>query len=287
MSDLFQGLTTKNASYADDGNIYCNPVLQHVDLQEDLFKIKSWTQSWKMPLNDSKCTILHIGQNNPKHDYFLQQTPIKSVMKQKDLGITITSDLKWETHISQIVKKANSMTYLIQKAFKDLSREMILKLYKTYVRPKLEYVQSIWNPHYVKDIEQLERVQRRITRLPQELKDMPYEARLDLLNLTTLKERRTRGDIIETYKILSGHYDCTLEEIYTYNHNTDLRGHNQKLTKEKCNKLLRKNFLTNRVVYHWNSLASNTVNAETKNQFKNRLDHEMKTWNNTFIHYSV
>ena len=138
-----------------------------------------------MPFNEAKCTILHIGQSNPKIAYFFEQTPIPTVTKQRDLGITITSDLKWETHITLITKKANSMIYLIQKSFKDLSKEMILKLHKSYVRPKLEYAQSIWSPYYIKDIEQIERVQRRITRLPQELKNLQYEERFSQLYLTT------------------------------------------------------------------------------------------------------
>ena len=161
---------------------------------------------------------------------------------------------------------------------------MILKLHKSYVRPKLKYAQSIWSPYYIKDIEQIERVQRRITRLPQELKNLQYEERLSQLNLTTLKERRMRGDLIETFKILNGHYACSLNEIYHLN-TSNLRGHHQKLSKEKCNKLLRRNFLTNRVVYHWNALNDNTINSTTKNQFKNRIDQEMKERSGTFIHY--
>lgn len=192
-----------------------------------------------------------------------------------DLGITITSDLKWETQISKMCKKGNTMIYLIQKSFTNLSREMIVGLYKSYVTPKLEYAQSIWNPYYVKDIDQIEGVQRRITKLPMELGDLPYGMRLDQLDLTTLKERRTRGDLTETYKILNGHYDSGLQ-IYTLNSNVHLR-----------DQLLRRNFLTNRVVYHWNRLSDITINSTSKNQFKNNLDQEMESWKNTFIHYSA
>ena len=78
---------------------------------------KQGTQNWKMPLNDSKCTVLHIGRNNPKHTYYLEQKPVTAVVKQKDLGIIITSDLKWELHITTLTKKANSLIYLIQKSF--------------------------------------------------------------------------------------------------------------------------------------------------------------------------
>lgn len=287
LSDLYQGLNTTNASFADDGNVYANPLLQHADLQFDLDNIKRWTLEWKMPLNDTKCTVLHIGKNNPRLNYSFGPTQITAVTKQKDLGIIITSDIKWETHITQMCKKANTMIYLIQKSFKDLSKEMVLKLYKSYVRPKLEYVQSIWNPYYVKDIELIERVQRRITKLPQELKDLSYLERLAQLNLTTLKSRRTRGDLVETFKILNNHYAGNLREIFHPNCNTNLRGHNKKLSKEKCNKLLRRNFLINRVVYPWNGLSNNTVNSTSKNQFKNRLDQETDNQNTQFIHYSV
>ena len=286
LHDLYTGLKTSYSSFADDTNVFCNPLWQYADLQGDLETIKRWTQTWKMPLNDSKCTVLHIGHNNPKHNYFLQQTPVTAVTNQKDLGITITSDLKWEMHIIQMTKKANSLIYLIQKSFKNLSRDMVLKIYKLYIRPKLEYAQSVWNPYYAKDIELIERVQRRITRLPHGLKDIPYEDRLKTLNITTLRDRRIRGDLIETFKILNGHYSCSLN-IYNLSNSTNLRGHHQKLTKEKCNKLLRRNFLSNRVVYHWNSLSPETISSTNRNQFKNLLDPEMKQWTNAFIHYPV
>lgn len=94
-----------------------------------------------------------------------------------------------------------------------------------------------------------------VTKIPQELKNLPYEDRLKRLNLTTLKiksnhalnlttlrEQRIRGDLIETFKITSGYYGCNLEIFHLPNAG-NLRGHNRKLSKERCNKLLRKKFL--------------------------------------------
>ena len=167
--------------------------------------LSEWTQNWRMPLNDSKCTVLHIGRNNPKHTYYLEQKPVTAVVKQKVLVINITSDLKWELHITILTKNANSLIYLIQKSFRQLYRKMVLELYKSYIRPKLEYAYWVWNPYYVKDIEMIERVQRRVTRLPLELRDMPYETRLSILSLTTLRDIRTR-DLIKTYKIIKLDY---------------------------------------------------------------------------------
>ena len=162
---------------------------------------------------------------------------------------------------------------------------MVLKLYKSYIRPKLEYAYTVWNPYYVKDIEMIERVQRRVTRLPLELRDLPYETRLNILSLTTLRDRRTR-DLIETYKIINGHYACNIN-FFHFSNNTNLRGHNYILIKERCSQLSQRNFFTNRVVHHWNRLSVKTVNSSTKNQFKNRLDYEMKEWNSFFVHYSA
>lgn len=284
LSDLYTGLKTNVSSFADDTNIFCNPLLESACLQHDLNAIKTWTGVWGMPLNDSKCTVLHIGYNNPKQAYYFNQTKIAEVQSQRDLGVIVSDNLKWDQHITHIVKRANTLIYLIRKSFKDHSSETILKLYKSFVRPKIEYAHCIWSPYYSKDIEQLERVQRRVTKIPVELRCLPYESRLCALRLTTLRERRMRGDLIETYKIVSGHYGCNIE-IFQFNQAVNLRGHNKKLSKERCNKLLRRNFLTNRVVYSWNRLEAETISSETTNQFKNRLDVEMRDWNGFFVHY--
>ena len=83
----------------------------------------------------------------------------------------------------------------------------------------------------MKDIEVLERLQRKVTRFPPELKKMPYTDRLQEMNLTTLQERRQRGDLIETFKIINGYYNCPLE-LFTFSHGMQLRGHPRKLEKE-------------------------------------------------------
>lgn len=286
ISDLPKKLRCNVSSFADDTNCSCNPATHHADLQCDIDTIKTWTIDWQMPLNDNKCTLLHLGYNNPRYQYTIDENEVRKVKEQRDLGVLLCEDFKWATHINTIIKKTNSLIYLITKAFKNLTPEMVRKLHKTYIRPKLEYAQCIWSPYYIKDIEALERVQRRLTKIPAELKDLPYEQRLERLNLPTLQKRRLRGDLIETYKIITGHYKCSMD-FYTFSENQQLRGHNKKLVKERCSKLLRRNFLSNRVVYNWNRLSEETVNATSVNQFKNRLDKEMENWDSFFIHYML
>ena len=282
--DLGWNIQSKISFFADDTKIYSDPLSDGYSLHRDLQVLDEWTQIWQLPLNTAKCTVLHIGANNPMNDLRLNNTSLVKVTQQKDLGVIISNDLKWVTHIAKVVKKANVIIALIRRAFQDKSPETILKLYKSHVRPILEYANSIWSPYYVKDIEILERVQRRITKIPDQLKNKPYEERLRLLDLTSLAARRQRGDLIETYKILTGHYSVHLQ-LFVLNENNNLRGHSKKLRKEKTSKLVRKNFLSNRVVYPWNALQEETVSAPSTNSFKNRLDLNLETINRIMVHY--
>ena len=284
IADLTDSIGSGFSLYADDTKFFGNPIVQYNTLVEDLKTLEVWTNAWQLKLNENKCTVLHIGSNNPKRQYTLNGITLKSVNEQEDLGIIISSDLKWESHIAKITKKANSLIFMINKAFQNKSVEMIVRIFKTYVRPKLEYAESVWNPYFVKDIEQLERIQRRATRIPPETRDLPYPDRLKLFELPTLRERRHRGDLIETFKILN-HIYCTNLNIYTMSTNPNLRGHRLKLSKEKCSKLPRKNFISNRIVYSWNDLSSDTIDAPTVNIFKNRLDKDLAINQRTLIHY--
>lgn len=286
ISDMAENIKTNISFFADDTKLHCNPLTQSGELADDLQTLERWTETWLMPLNNKKCTILHVGPKNPHIQYQLNGSQLMGVVEQKDLGVTITSDLKWQTHISHIVKRANKLIYLIQKAFQHKSSDMILQIYKAYIRPILEYAQCVWSPYYAKDIEILERVQRKVTRIPFELRNLSYQDRLRRLNLTTLRERRQRGDLIQTYKILNGYYSIDLN-IYKANDNRNLRGHSKKLEKERCAKLTRRNFLINRVVYVWNGLSQNTVQAPSLNSFKNHIDKDMKILGNCLVHYGV
>lgn len=277
ISDLPLEVSTNISLFADDTKLYCNPLTQLDDFLKDVRMLEEWTSKWLLTLNESKCTVLHLGRNNPRIIYTINGTVVKSVSSQRDLGVVITEDLKWETHINCMVKKANSLVYMVKKAFSDKSISLVGKVYRSFIRPKLEYCHSIWNPYYSKDIELVERVQRRVTKIPTEMKSVTYEERIKLYGIPTLKARRDRGDLIETFKILNGDYHLNPgNDFFIMSSNRHLRGHSKKLSTEKCSSLTRKNFLTNRVVYRWNVLGEPTVGAPNKNIFKNRLDEQLK-----------
>lgn len=272
INDLLEIITSPSCCYADDTKLYNNPLTNRFTIEEDLIVIAGWCNKWLLSLNLSKCVVLHMGPNNPRNMYFLNGVPLQPVNFQVDLGVTISSDLKWESQVIKVTKKANSLIFLIRKAFVNISEELVVKIFKAYVRPVLEFAVVVWSPYFVKDITLLENVQRRFSKLPFSLKHLPYTERLQRLELTSLSDRRVRGDLIETYKVLQSIYRCSLHEIFTLNTDTGRRGHAFKLYKERFAKLPRQNFFVNRVCDKWNSLPHCVVNSTSANMFKNSYD---------------
>ena len=171
---------------------------------------------------------------------------------------------------------------LIRRTFTCLYEETFLLLYKALVRPHLEYANALWSPYKIKDITAIENVQRRATKLVPSLKNLEYEDRLRKLKIPILKYRHLRGDMIETYKLTSGIYDSTLPNV-SITIKTRMRGHSKRLSKQRCNKNIRANLFTQRIVTTWNQLPDSIVNAPTMQSFENRLD---KYWNNLEMKYN-
>ena len=122
------------------------------------------------------------------------------------------------------------------------------------------------------DFKELEKVQRRATKLVPGLKSLSYDERLKQLQLYSVKTRVLRGDLIETYKIITGKTKLETSQFFELNQDTRTRGHNRKLKVERTALHSRAMFFSNRVVPHWNKLPQEIVTAETVNSFKNRLD---------------
>ncbi len=207
--------------------------------------------------------------------YSLQGHSLETIHVEKDIGVSIDDNLEFEQHISEKVQKANQMFGLLRRTFEHLDAKTFLPLYKSLVRTHLDFASSVWKPTKVKHIEMLESVQRRATKQLPGYGHLSYADRLRKLELPTLSYRRIRGDLIETYKMLSGEdYDGEVANFLQLNQSstTNLRGHSKKLFLPRAENKLRSNSFTIRIVKIWNSLPEQVINAPNINTFKNRLD---------------
>ena len=145
----------------------------------------------------------------------------------------------WKSVLSG-VPQGSVLDGLIRRNIVYKEKELIIPLYKTIVRPHLEYCIQAWRPYRKKDIDILERVQRRATKMIQKLRNISYEKRLKECGLTTLETSRLRGDQIEVFKILNGYENIDRNILFSVKEERRTRGHGITLAKKQCRLDIRK-----------------------------------------------
>ena len=274
INDLPAVIRTKCNIFADDTKMY-HPILSIVDhhsVQNDLESLISWSNEWLLGFNSNKCKVMHIGKRNPNYEYTMNGVLLQSVKEEKDLGVLVTSDLSFSKYISSAAAKANRILGIIKRSFLHMSKEAFLVLYKTYVRPHLEYCVQVWSPYLQRDKDVIEKVQRRATKIVPELRNLSYEERLVQLKLTTLENRRVRGDLIEVFKFVKGIENVSIDVFFQHRLYQGLRGHPYTLELNRCHYNMRKFFFSNRVVTLWNSLPLHVVSSPDVLNFKINYD---------------
>jgi hypothetical protein len=275
VNDMDSLVSSQLLKFADDLKLFRRiprqmPNIEANILQSDINALETWSVENALRFNAAKCSVLHFGRSNLEFPYQLSSEVLNACSQIKDLGVVITSDLKWSEHCLSVATKANQMLGMVRRNIKHFTRASLIMLIKSLIRPHLEYAVQVWRPYYQKDIELLEKVQRRATKLLPSIRHLPYHERLEYLQLQSLETRRLRADLILLYQIVHGGV-CGLDDLFDAG-NQGTRGHFFKLKAKVAPKLMcRQNFFSNRVVNAWNGLPAEVVAAPSVGVFKMRL----------------
>ena len=241
-------------------------------LQAALDGMVDWTVRWGMQFNVQKCKVMHVGRSNAEHKYSMGGAELSKTEEERDLGVIVSNKLKPAAQCAKAARTAQVVLGQIARAFHFKDKYVFIQLYKTYVRPHLEFAVQAWSPWTAADKDVLEKVQKRAVRMVSGLRADTYEDRLKELGLLSLEERRHQADMVLVYKILHGKEDIEAADMFS------MAAEAVRVTRTAADPLnvrvrhgrldCRKFSFSVRVTELWNNIPADIKNSRSVTSFK-------------------
>ena len=246
------------------------------DLQRDLDEIVQRSSSWNLNLNIGKCVAMRFARRRNQvtnsNMYSINGRPIEFVSSYRDLGVIVDHDLKFHSHVNVVVGRASSLIRDLLRATVCRTRDFMVTLFTTHVRPMIDYCSAVWNVEYLADARRLESLQRRWTANIAGLATLPYNERLRETGLYSIAGRLLRLDLIKIWKILKLESNPDLASLFELSGYGATRGHRLKLNVPICHTEVFRRTLAVRRVTVWNGLPAEVVDCDSVVSFKRGLD---------------
>ena len=241
-------------------------------LQQDLDRLSVWESDWDMEFNPSKCQVVQVaGSRKPvSATYVLHGVALETVTCARYLGVDVSSNLSWGSHIDRITGTAHKTLGFVKRNIKTKMSGVREAAYTTLVRPQLEYAAAIWDPHHKDKIDQIEKVQRRAARWTScnfdtraSVSDM-----LETLGWRSLQQRRADARLCLFFKIVNNMVAVSLPDYIQPNPRTSRRGHSRSFCQLHTGKDYYKYSFFPLAIVQWNALPEDVVSSPNLDIFK-------------------
>lgn len=277
INDLPDCVSSRIRLFADDTIIY-REINSHNDcetLQDDLNQLGKWEQDWCMSFHPDKCNVLRVSRKRVtvQHSYTLHGHTLESVTETKYLGVTMSGNMTWTSHINAISAKASRSLGFIKRNLIIHNVQVKEQAYKALVRPTLEYACTVWDPHTKSATAKLEMVQRRAARyvLGRYHNTSSVSAMVDHLQWKSLQERRRNARLHMMYKMYNNLVDHEAQHHFTAVKRRSRHYNSQALQIDHPNNDMVKFSFFHRTKTEWNHLPEEVVTAPSIGIFKDRV----------------
>ena len=269
INDIHENLDSTLRLFADDALLYrsISTVNDSVILQNDIDKLVSWSKTWQMQFNVSKCYTMRISRRKEPvlMDYYIDGYKLSPVKNHPYLGVMLSDDLRWNSHVDNIVVKANKSLGFVRRNLYPCSENTKRSAYVTIVRPNLEYATAVWDPYRQEQIDSIEAVQRRAARFIKRDYDRTSSVTemLRSLNLDPLEERRKAHRLNIFYLAVNNLIALPIPNYFLPKQRFTRLFSNNSFIQASCNHDYYFYSFFPRTIRDWNSLPS-SIHASTK-----------------------
>ena len=256
-----------------------------IKLQPEIVKMNLWAAKWKIQLNPRKTVCLTINRRGGVRKFLnMSGTIVKEVMTHKHLGVTLSHDGKWTDHLNQIIDSAARRLNILRQYYKKFSKNTLLTIYRSFIRPKLEYSSQILSNLNIGEVERLENIQRNGLRIISGTKvGTSHQPLYKEVNLQLLADRRKISRLLKFWEIQKTTKKCQLNRSMITSveeRNPLARRRLKDYSLIKCRTVQYQSSYLPKVITEWNTLALATRESSTKEKFKATI-----TGNKTNVFY--
>ena len=282
INDIVENISSNIRLFADDTSLFT--VIENADsiktLNEDIYRITKWSKDWLIILNHVKTSTMTFTWKKDSNlpDVIMNDTVLSDDPNHTHLGLTFTSDARWDEHIRKIYEKAAFKLNVLRMLKYDLDRKSLLRFYISYIRPTLEYADVVWDNISQRNVDLLESIQLDACRIITGLrKGTSHDILYQECGLCSLAERRKQHKLIQFYKILNHDAPNYLQNIVAnFNeHQSQYELRNPKLKHPTPKSKTYKDSFFISTTDLWNELPQSLLNATSLYSFKKILKEQI------------